>query len=86
MLGITPGIRWEVVKDDGVTGFVHEDYDDWWFDGAWKYKSSAPIFTLFGWTVCWNTFFGWKVDEDSKVDKRAMIANRIAFSFEREGN
>ena len=86
VLGITPGIRWDIEKNDGETRFIHEDYDWWWLDGAWTYKSSAPIFTLFGWTVCWNTFLGWKISEDAKVDTRAMIANRIAFSFEREGN
>ncbi len=83
LLGITPGIRWAVEQNDADTQFVHEDYDWWWLDGAWKYKSTAPICKIFGWTLRWNTFLGWKVDENAKVDTRAMIANRIAFSIER---
>lgn len=53
--------------------------------GAWMYKNTAPIFSLFGWTVHWNNLMGWKIDERAKFDTRAMIANRIAFSFEKEG-
>ena len=85
LLGITPGIRWAVEQNDADTQFVHEDYDWWWLDGAWKYKSTAPICTIFGWTIRWNTFLGWKVDENAEVDTRAMIANRVAFSLERKG-
>lgn len=83
-LGITPGVRWTIEKDDGETNYVHEDYDAWWLDGAWKHKSTAKICTIFGWEIHWNTFLGWKVDENAPVDTRAMIANRIAFSFRRE--
>lgn len=53
--------------------------------GAWMYKNDAPIFTLFGWTVHWNNFLGWKIDTGAKFDTRSMIANRIAFSFKKEG-
>ena len=84
VLGITPGTWWAVEENDGETVFVHEDFDGWWLDGAWKYKSTAPICKIFGWTLRWNTFLGWKVDENAEVDTRAMIANRIAFSFEKE--
>lgn len=52
--------------------------------GAWMYKNTAPIFSLFGWTVHWNNLLGWKIDDSAKVTTRAMIANRIAFSFEKE--
>jgi len=83
-LGITPGIRWIVEKNTEDTIYVHEDYILWWLDGAWKYKSTAPIITLFGWTLRWNTFLGWKVVESAPVDTRGMIANRIAFSLGRE--
>lgn len=83
--GITPGIRWVTVQNDGETQFVHEDYDWWWLDGAWRYKSTAPICTIFGWTIRWNILLGWKVDESARVDTRAMIANRIALSFHKEG-
>lgn len=53
--------------------------------GAWMYKNTAPICSLFGWTVHWNNLIGWKIDESAKITTRAMIANRIAFSFEKEG-
>lgn len=52
---------------------------------AWMYKNTAPIFSAFGWTVHWNNLLGWKIDESAKYDTRAMIANRIAFFFEKEG-
>lgn len=52
---------------------------------AWMYKNTAPIFSLFGYTVHWNNLLGWKIDESAKYDTRAMIANRIAFYFEKEG-
>lgn len=54
-------------------------------DGSgWMYKNTAKIFSLFGWEVHWNNLLGWKLDTDAQVDTRAMIANRIAFYFERE--
>ena len=52
---------------------------------AWMYKNTAPIFSLFGYTVHWNNLLGWKIDESAKFDTRAMIANRVAFFFKREG-
>jgi hypothetical protein len=30
--------------------------DNLW--GAWMYKNTAPIFTLWGWTVHWNNLIG----------------------------
>lgn len=53
--------------------------------GAFMYKNTAPIFSLFGWTVHWNNLIGWKIDDSAKVTTRAMIANRIAFYLEKEG-
>lgn len=53
--------------------------------GAWMYKNDAPIFSAFGWTVHWNNLLGWKIDTGAKKTTRAMIANRIAFSFRQEG-
>ena len=52
---------------------------------GWMYKNTAPIFTLFGWTVHWNNLCGWKLDCDAEFDTRSMIANRIAFFFTKEG-
>lgn len=83
VLGITPGVRWVVERKDKDVISVHEDYNGWQLDGAWKYKSTAPICTIFGWTLRWNNFLGWKLDENAEVDTRAMIAIRIAFSIER---
>lgn len=54
--------------------------------GAWMYKNTAPIFSLFGWTVHWNNLIGWKIDDSANRTTRAMIANRIAFSIRREGD
>ena len=84
LLGITPGIRWAAERKDKDVSYVHEDYNGWQLDGAWKYKSTKPICTILGWTIRWNTFLGWKVDENAEVDTRAMIANRIAFSIGKE--
>nr|MBO6294562.1 hypothetical protein [Schwartzia sp. (in: firmicutes)] len=80
-----PGVRWAVERKDKDVISVHEDYNGWQLDGAWKYKSTAPICTIFGWTLRWNNFLGWKLDENAEVDTRAMIAIRIAFSLERKG-
>ena len=66
------------------TLFVREVYGDGLF-GAWMYKNTAPIFSAFGYAVHWNNLLGWKIDTDAKLDTRAMIANRIAFYFEKEG-
>lgn len=69
------------IKTSENTIYVREIYGD-----AWMYKNEAPIFTLFGWTVHWNNLLGWKIDTSAKYDTRAMIANRVAFFFEREGD
>jgi hypothetical protein len=52
--------------------------------GAFMYKNDAPIFSIGKWTVYWKNFLGWKIDESAKVTTHAMIANRIAFYFEKE--
>ena len=52
---------------------------------GWMYKNTAKIFSLFGWEVHWNNLLGWKLNTDAQFDTRSMIANRIAFSFKREG-
>jgi hypothetical protein len=39
---------------------------------------------MFGYTLHWKNFLGWKIDTDAKFDTRAMIANRVAFYFEKE--
>lgn len=70
-----------VIKTSENTISVDEVYGD-----AWMYKNESPIFSAFGWTVHWNNLLGWKIDESAKYDTRAMIANRIAFYFEREGD
>ena len=69
------------IKQSENTSIVCEVNGD-----AWKYKNTAPIFSLFGWTVHWNNLLGWKIDESAQFDTRAMIANRIAFFFEKEGD
>lgn len=68
------------IKQSENTISVDEVYGD-----AWMYKNTAPIFSAFGWTVHWNNLLGWKIDTSAKFDTRSMIANRIAFFFEREG-
>ena len=68
------------IKQSENTISVDEVYGD-----AWMYKNTAPIFSAFGWTVHWNNLLGWKIDTSAKFDTRAMIANRVAFFFEREG-
>ena len=72
------------IKTSENTIFAREMFEGDLF-GAWMYKNTAPIFTAFGQVVHWNTLIGWKIDCDAKVCTRAMIANRIAFFFEREG-
>lgn len=52
---------------------------------GWMYKNTAKIFSLFGWAVHWNNLLGWKLDTSAQFDTRSMIANRVAFSFKREG-
>lgn len=71
------------IRDSANTRFVREVFGGN-VAGAWMYKNTAPIFSAFGWTVHWNNLLGWKIDVDAKQTTRAMIANRIAFYFERE--
>ncbi len=74
---VTPWL--EIVSESEHTQFIREENGI-----AWKYKNTAPIFTLFGWTLCWNNLLGWKIDDSAEVDTRAMVAIRVAFSFKRE--
>ena len=83
LLGLTVSPNLEIRQSEH-TLFVREIFGNGLW-GAWSYKNEAPIFSAFGWTVCWNNYLGWKIVEDAKFDTRAMIANRIAFSFKREG-
>lgn len=80
-LNISPNLE---IRQSENTIFVREIFSDGLF-GAWMYKNTAPIFSAFGYTVHWNNLIGWKIDTDAKFDTRAMIANRIAFYFEKEG-
>lgn len=79
-LNVSPNLE---IKTSENTIFVREIFSDGLF-GAFMYKNTAPIFSAFGYTVHWNNLIGWKVDTDAKMDTRAMIANRIAFYFEKE--
>ena len=85
VFGVLPGIRWDIKKNDGQTKYLHEDVPFWWLDRAWCYKSTAPLFTLWGWTVHQECFLGYKVKEEAQVDTRAMIATRATVSFSKEG-
>ena len=83
LLGLTVSPNLTATASEN-TLFVREKYGDGLF-GAWMYKNTAPIFKAFGWTVHWNNLLGWKIDESATLDTRAMIANRVAFSFSKEG-
>ena len=82
MLGLTVSPTLEITES-AITKFVKEVYGQGLW-GAWEYKNIAPIFKAFGYVVHWNNLLGWKIDESAKYDTRAMIANRIAFYFEKE--
>lgn len=84
VFGNTPGIFWDVVTNDDETIYVHEDVPYWWFNGAWKYKSTAPICKIGKWLIRREIFIGWKVSENARVDTRAMIATRISIRIKRE--
>lgn len=71
------------IKESANTKLVREVYGQGLY-GSFMYKNTAPIFSLWGYTVHWNNLIGWKIDESAKYDTRAMIANRIAFFFEKE--
>ena len=79
-LTISPTLKIETSEN---TIYVEEVFGSG-LHGAWMYKNTAPIFSLWGWTVRWNNLLGWKIDTSAQYDTRAMIANRIAFSFEKE--
>lgn len=64
------------------TEYVREVYSQGVF-GAWKYKNTAPIFSVGGYVVHWNNLIGWKIDNAAKITTRAMVAIRIAFFIER---
>lgn len=72
------------IKKSENTIFVREIFGGN-IGGAWMYKNTAPIVKAFGYVVHWNNLLGWKIDTSATLDTRAMIANRIAFSFEKEG-
>jgi len=80
-LNVSPNLE---VRQSENTIFVREIFSDGLF-GAFMYKNTAPIFSAFGYTVHWNNLIGWKIDTNAKFDTRAMIANRVAFFFEKEG-
>lgn len=82
LLGLTVSPNLEICGSEN-TRYIREIFaPQLW--GAWMYKNTSPIFSAFGWTVRWNNLIGWKIDETAHFDTRAMIANRIAFSFEKE--
>ena len=81
-LNISPNLE---IRQSANTIFVREIFADGLF-GAWMYKNTAKICTICGWEIHWNNLLGWKIDTSAKYDTRAMIANRIAFFFEREGD
>lgn len=79
-LNISPNLE---IRQSENTLFVREIFADGLF-GAFMYKNTAPIFSAFGYVVHWNNLIGWKIDTSAQYDTRAMIANRVAFFFERE--
>lgn len=82
LLGLTISPTLEI-KESENTIFVREVFSkDLW--GAFMYKNTAKIFSAFGYKVHWNNLIGWKIDTSAQFDTRAMIANRIAFYFEKE--
>ena len=82
VLGLAVSPTLEITESEH-TKFVREVYGQGLW-GAWEYRNTAPIFKAFGYIVHWNNLLGWKIDESAKYDTRAMIANRIAFYFEKE--
>jgi len=86
IFGILPGVNWEIVKNDGLTKYIHEALIGWWIDSAWCYKSQAPMFSLWGWTVYQECFLGYKIKEEAHVDTRAMIATRATIRIEKDGD
>lgn len=83
LLGLNISTNLEIRQSEN-TIFVREIFADGLF-GAWMYKDTAKIFSLWGYEVHWNNLLGWKIDTSAQLDTRAMIANRIAFYVKREG-
>jgi len=82
LLGLTISPTLEIKQSEN-TIFVREVFSKalW---GAFMYKNTAKIFSLWGYEVHWNNLIGWKIDTTAQFDTRSMIANRIAFYFEKE--
>ena len=80
-LNVSPNLE---IRQSANTLFIREIFGDGLW-GAWSYKNTAPIFKAFGYIVHWNNYLGWKIVETAKLDTRAMIANRVSFYFEKEG-
>lgn len=79
LLGHTAAPFFDIIEDTPDVQHVRERHGD-----GWMYKTTAEIFSVLGWRVRWNNLLGWKLDTSASVDTRSMIANRIAFSFERK--
>ena len=80
-LNVSPNLE---IRASANTLFVREIFAPGLW-GAWMYKNTEKIFSAFGWGVYWNNLLGWKINDGAHFDTRAMIANRIAFSFRKEG-
>lgn len=53
---------------------------------GWMYKNTAPMLTVFGWTIYWNNLLGWKLNTEAIYDTRSMYAMRVSVFFEREAD
>lgn len=63
--------------------FFYDDTDNPLF-AVWTYKDSSRICGILGYDVFFNTYLGWKINEDETVLTRCMIANRIAFKIKKK--
>lgn len=72
-----------VVDDEYDFKFMYDENESIW-TRSWSRKNCREIFKIFGKSIHWNNFFGWKLDPESNVKTRYMIANRIAFGIEDE--
>ena len=79
LLGLTVSPTLEI-KQSEHTIFIREVFGNGLY-GAWSYKNTAPICTVYGYEISWENFLGWKIKTDASFDTRAMIANRIALRF-----
>jgi len=84
VFGIIGGTKWTFVQNDPDTSFVHQDCVCWWIDSAWRYKSTAPWFSIGDYTIYKELHLGWKVKTEAIVDTRAMIATRATIRIERK--